>query len=81
MPHSLIKIWNSTNIAHKNYLKEKPARISKLINAPTEKIPGGLNRSLNNFKLNLFEKSLKDSFIYSYKERVKCNNEYCLDCI
>ena len=37
VPHSLIKIWNSTNIAHKNYLKEKPAGISKLINAPTEK--------------------------------------------
>ena len=80
MPHSLIKIWNSTNIAHKNYLQEKPAGKSKLHNAPTEKIPGELNRSLNDFRHNLFNKSIKDSLIYSYKGRVKCSNDYCQDC-
>ena len=80
VPHSLINIWNSTNMALKNYLKEKPEGKSKLLNAPAEKIPGEFNRSLNNFRLNLFNKSLKDSLIYNYKEIVNCDNDYCLDC-
>ena len=47
---NLINILNSTNMAHKNYLKEKPEGKSKLLNAPAEKIPGELNRSLNNLR-------------------------------
>ena len=34
VPHSLAKLWNSINIAHRNWLKEKPIERKKLITAP-----------------------------------------------
>ena len=41
VPHSLTKSWNSLNIAHKNWLKEKPEVKKKPINAPPPTCPPG----------------------------------------
>ena len=80
VPHSLAKVWNSLNIAHRNWLKEKPIVRKKLINAPPSLVPQGFNFSLNNFRLKGFKKSTLDSLVYRYSEKVNCNNSYCRDC-
>ena len=80
-PVSLVKIWNSLNIAHRNWVKEVPARKDKkCLNSPPEKIPEGNNNELNNYRLNGFKKSLSDKYLANYKKLIKCNNRYCNDC-
>ena len=80
VPHSLAKSWNSLNIAHKNWLKEKPVVKKKLINAPPQLVPQGKNDSLNKYRLKGFKQSLLDTLVYNYSERVTCKNSYCRDC-
>ena len=81
IPHSLTKSWNALNIAHKNWLKEKPeVKKKKPINAPPQFVPQGKNNVLNKFRLKGFKKSLTDTLVYKYSENVTCNNNYCRDC-
>ena len=80
VPHSLTKTWNALNIAHKNWLKEKPKVKKKTFNAPPQLVPLGKNNKLNKYRLNGFKKSLIDTLVYKYNEKVTCNNNYCRDC-
>ena len=71
VPHSLTKTWNALNIAHKNWLKEKPeVKKKKPINAPPQFVPQGKNNVLNKFRLKGFEKSLTDTLVYKFSENV-----------
>ena len=80
-PVALVKLWNSLNFAHRNWLKEVPENKSKKkSNIHPYKIPDCNNRDLNKFRLKGFKKSLSDTFIDGYKQVVGCNNKFCKDC-
>ena len=77
-PHSLVLVWNSLNIALRNWLKENHKQRAKNITA--NPISRGLNYKLNEFRLKGFKSTLQDTLVLRYSSNVNCSNSYCNDC-
>ena len=75
-PYSLITNWNSLNLSIRAWLNEMPD--PKICNSTAKQVNN--NISLFDFKFNGFQKSVLDSYLQHYQDKVKCNSSYCSDC-
>ena len=80
VPNSLVKVWNQLHRGHRDWIKELPKSKKKTGVTNSVTLPDGCDRVINSYRLNGFKKSLMDTLLATYKERVLCSNTYCSDC-
>ena len=80
VPNSLVKVWNQLHRGHRDWIKELPKSKKKPGVSDSVTLPDGCDRVINSYRLNGFKKSLLDTLLDTYKERVLCSNTYCSDC-
>ena len=79
-PYSLIHNWNNLNRGHRDWLTALPDSKKKTPKSNYNVVPSESNNSLSKYRFNGFQKSITDSLLENYSEKVKCNNSYCTDC-
>ena len=77
VPYSLINSWNGLNKSYRGWLNELPNTTKNNKNQICIE-PNGL--TIFKFRLNGFKKAFSQTTIALYKDHIKCNNAYCLDC-
>ena len=80
-PSTGIRIWNSTPIEFRNWLKYLPNDIgNKNILAGPSTISASNCRKLNLSRINGFKKDFTTTAINKYRSSIKCTNSHCKDC-